>query len=63
MNKKIRYSLLALILTALACRPVLAISWNEFLIVSILFVTLLGPPLYRLMRRVEEFFKHKEQKK
>jgi hypothetical protein len=63
MNKKIRYSLLVLILTALACRPVLAISWNEFLIVSILFVTLLGPPLYRLMRRVEELFKHKEQKK
>ena len=47
----------------LACRPVLAISWNEFLIVSVLFAVLLGPALYRFIRRVEEFFKSKEQNK
>ena len=47
----------------LACRPVLTISWNEFLIVSVLFAVLLGPALYRFIRRVEEFFKSKEQNK
>ena len=60
MNKMIFYGLSALILSTLACRPVLAISWNEFLIVGVLFADLLGPPLYRLLRRVEEFFKHEE---
>jgi hypothetical protein len=63
MNKKILYGLLVLILSILACRPVLAISWNEFLIISVLFAVLLGPALYRFIRRVEGFFKHKEQDK
>ena len=60
MNNKI---LLVLILTTLACRPVLAISWNEFLIIGVLFTVLLGPPLYRFIRRVEEFFKSREKNK
>jgi hypothetical protein len=49
------------IVSTLACRPVLAIGWNEFFIVGVLFAVLLGPPLYRLMRRLEEFFKHKDK--
>jgi hypothetical protein len=47
-------------ISTLACRPVLAISWNEFLIVSVLFIMLLGPPLYRFIRRVEQIFKHEK---
>jgi hypothetical protein len=50
-------------LSVLACRPVLAISWNEFLIIGVLFAVLLGPPVYRLFRRAEEFFKHKGKQK
>jgi len=63
MNKKILYSLLVLILSTHACRPLLTISWNELLIVSLLFAVLLGPSLYRFARRVEEFFKPKEKNK
>jgi len=46
-------------LSIFACRPVIAIGWNEFLILSILIMVLLGPPLYKLIRRVEKFWKHK----
>jgi hypothetical protein len=63
MNKILSYSLYVLLLTTLACRPVLTISWNEFLIVSLLFAVLLGPSLYRFARRVDEFLKSKEKNK
>jgi hypothetical protein len=62
MNKKPLYGLLLLLLGTLACRPLLAISWNEFLIISGLIAVLLGPSLYRLIRSVERFFKHREHK-
>ena len=60
MIKKLLFGLSALILSTLACRPVLAVSWNEFLIIGVLFLVLLGPPLYRLIRRVEELFRQKK---
>ena len=63
MNKKLPYGLFALILSTLACRPVLAISWNEFLVISVLFVVLLGPPLYRFMSRVEPLRKREKKEK
>jgi hypothetical protein len=44
-----------------ACRPMLAISWNEFLIISGLIAVLLGPWLYGLIRRVEQF-RNREKK-
>lgn len=47
----------ALVLAILACSPVIAISWNEFVIIAIVFAVLLGPPLYRLIRKVEELLK------
>jgi hypothetical protein len=50
-------------LSVLACRPVLAISWNEFLIIGLLFTVLLGPAVYRLVRRVEDFFKSRQKNK
>ena len=42
-----------LTLGVLACRPVLAIGWWEFLIVIIVLLVLVGPPLYRFIRRME----------
>jgi len=51
------------ILSTLACRPVLAISWNEFLIVGTLFAVLLGPPLYRFLNRVQKFLKQEKRDK
>ena len=63
MNSKMSSGLFILVLATLACRPVLAISWNEFLIVSGLILVLLGPPLYRWIQRVEDFFKQKQKTK
>ena len=63
MNKKLPYSLFALILSTLACRPVLAISWSEFLVISVLFAVLMGPPLYRFISRVEQFQKREKKVK
>jgi len=37
----------------LACRPVLAIGWGEFFFLVVVIVVLIGPPLYRLIRRIE----------
>lgn len=41
-------------LGVLACRPVLAIGWGEFLVLVIAVALLIGPPLYRLFRRREK---------
>ena len=49
---KIRYALYAILLIAAACRPVLAIGWNEFLLFCLLFALLLGPPLFRFLQRL-----------
>jgi hypothetical protein len=51
----------AMVLSMLACSPVIAISWNEFLVIALVFAVLLGPPLYRFIQRVDEFLKHKKK--
>jgi hypothetical protein len=63
MNKNLRYGLVVLLFSSLACRPVLAIGWNEFIFLFIVITVLLGPPLYRFIRRVEGFLKHEKRKK
>jgi asparagine N-glycosylation enzyme membrane subunit Stt3 len=57
------YGLLAIVLSTLACSPVIAISWNEFLIISVFVAVLLGPPLYRFIRRVEQFLRREKKDK
>ena len=37
----------------LACRPVLAIGWGEFFFLVFVIAVLIGPPLYRLIRKIE----------
>ena len=44
-----------LLLSGVACRPVLTIGWQEIGILVLLLVVLVGPGLYRLARRWEEF--------
>jgi hypothetical protein len=63
MNKRILYGLLALIVSTLACEPVIAIGKNELLCLLVLTLVLLGPPLYKFARRVEEFLKHEKKDK
>ena len=61
INKRSIFGWLALVVGTLACSPVIAISWNEFLILSVVVAVLLGPALYRLIRRLERFFKREKQ--
>ncbi len=61
MNKQFRYGWLALLVSALACEPVFAIGKNELLCLLILIAVLLGPPIYRFLRRVEKFLSHERR--
>jgi hypothetical protein len=61
MNSRILYVLFSLGISTLACSPVIAISWKEFLIIGVLIAALLGPPLYRFVRRVEHSVKRKKK--
>jgi hypothetical protein len=63
VNKNLRRGLLALMLTTLACQPVIAVGGREVLVVLILGAVLLGPPLYRLIRTLESRFRqtHKDK--
>jgi len=47
--------LVALLTVSLACRPVLTIGWEEILILALLILVLIGPTLFRLYRRWDEF--------
>jgi len=38
----------------LACRPVIAIGWPEFIILVVLIAFLLGPTLFKLYRFLEK---------
>jgi ABC-type transport system involved in cytochrome bd biosynthesis fused ATPase/permease subunit len=44
-----------ILLSVCACRPVITIGWQEIAFVAVLLVLLLGPPIYRLIRRLAEF--------
>ena len=63
MNKKTLYGLLALFFSALACEPVIAIGKNELLCILVLIVVLLGPPIYKFVRRMEKFLSHEKKDK
>jgi hypothetical protein len=40
--------------SVLACEPVIAIGWREMLFVFILIAIVFGPPVYRLIRKIED---------
>ena len=63
MHKKILSSLFVLLFSVLACRPVIAIGWEELLLLFIVIGLLLGPFLYRLFRRIEKFRKYEHKNK
>lgn len=46
--------------SVLACQPVIAIGRNELLFIFLLMAVLLGPPIYKFVRRVKEFLKRKK---
>jgi hypothetical protein len=61
MQKNLWRGIGALYLVTLACRPVIAIGWEELLLLILLFAFLLGPPLYRFIRRVETLLKREKK--
>ena len=61
MNKRFLIGLLALLMSMLACEPVIAIGKNELLCIVVLIAVLLGPPLYRFARRLEKFLKDEKK--
>jgi hypothetical protein len=62
-KKEFLQGLFVLVLTILACEPMIAIGKYEFLILVVLIAVLVGPPLYRFARRVEEFLKREKKDK
>jgi hypothetical protein len=54
MKKTVWAGLPALVLGMLACQPVLAIGWREGVLIFLLIALLVGPPVYRFWRRLEE---------
>jgi hypothetical protein len=55
--------LAALLLSTVACQPVIAMGWNEFLFLFLLVAVLLGPPVYKFVRRIERKFRGREKDK
>ena len=47
-------SFCGLIFGTLACQPVFAIGWKEVFFVFILIAFLIGPPIYRFIRKFEK---------
>jgi len=60
--KKFSLPLITILLTTLACRPVITVGWQEIAIVGAVILLLIGPPLFRLYRRVVEFQLWREKK-
>ena len=52
-----------LTLGILACEPVVAIGWREVFFIFLLMSFLFGPPLYRFLRRLENFHRNRQKKK
>jgi uncharacterized membrane protein len=51
-----------LVVVILACRPVMTIGWQEILIIIIILAVLLGPTLFRIYRRWDEFQRWKNNR-
>jgi len=61
MKKNYGLGFAILILGTLACEPIFAIGWKEILLVVVLAAFLLGPPLYRFLRRLEDYRRQKNK--
>ena len=60
MNIRFLPVLVPLLLASVACQPMIAIGKYEFLVLITLMAVLLGPPVYKLIRRVEQFLKREK---
>lgn len=61
MNKYFYIGMSMFWLGSLACQPVIAIGWREAFIILLIVVFLLGPPVYRFFRRLENSRRKKDE--
>jgi hypothetical protein len=61
MKNRFCVGLSALLLATLACRPIITIGWEELLFLVFLIILLIGPPIYRFLRRLEKYRRKKEK--
>ena len=59
----IQVSISVMLLSLFACEPVIAIGKNELLCLLVLVIVLLGPPLYKFARRVDQYLKNEKKGK
>ena len=55
-------AILAILLSTLACRPVLTIGWSEIFILGIILLVLVGPSMWRFYKGYRKFKKHEKDK-
>jgi hypothetical protein len=48
-------SIYSMAIGILACRPIIAVGWEELLFLFVLIAILLGPLVYRFIRKIEDF--------
>lgn len=53
MNKRFLWGFFLLVFSALACQPMIVVGWRELFFIFVLIAILIGPPLYRLIRKLE----------
>jgi len=61
MNRILWRGLFPLLLSTLACEPVIAIGWKEIFFVFILLAFLFGPPVYKFIRKIESSLEQKDK--
>jgi hypothetical protein len=61
-SSPIRIAAAGLLLSLLACRPVIAIGWGELFIIFLLVAFLLGPFLLKVGRALDAYQKSKNKK-
>jgi len=61
MKQSIWIGLSALLVSTIACEPVFAIGWREILLVMVLAAFLIGPPVYRFIRKIENILRQKNK--
>jgi len=61
VNFSLLVAVLAVLLAVFSCRPVVAIGWQELLFLLLLVAVFVGPSIYRFLRRIENYHKHRKK--
>ena len=56
-----RLAALVILLSTLACRPVLTIGWSELFIFGVILLLFAGPSLWRFYKRYRKFKQHERE--